>query len=75
VRCRLRHARERLEDLILGAVQILQLFDVQVAQGFHFHVVLLRVGVIWVGRRCRDGDKGKGGAADAFGNRPLDAVA
>ena len=34
---RLRHLREALDDLLFRAVEIFQLFHVQVFQGFHIH--------------------------------------
>ena len=39
----LRHARKCLEQLRLGAPQVLELFDVEFVQGFHFHRSVLRV--------------------------------
>jgi hypothetical protein len=35
------HLRKRFEDLLLGAVEILELLDIQIFQGVELHIVLL----------------------------------
>ncbi len=44
---RFRHSREALDDLLLRAVQVLELFDVKVLQGFHFHSMRSAAGCVY----------------------------
>ena len=40
-RSRFRHLRQSLDELRLGAVEVFQLFEVEILEGFQFHRILL----------------------------------